>query len=364
MLVILTVSLLSILLTYFETIGKLRGGMLLGFIFLTAVASIQYRVGSDYITYYHNYLDVASCDYTIEEVLAGEAHRDIGWGLILWLFSRVQHGFFWIIALIAIFENAIYYNFIHKYVDKKWWTFSVFLYSICTSMYLMNFTMLRQALADAIFLACWPLIINKKWIPSLIILYLATFIHSSAKIILPFAFWGFMPLKKAKIWGIVYALVMISLYLFGELINDIVAPFFEMEDFKHFAVRYGNDSRKVSFGGLGFWIYMVPVILMVYYFITNKEDDKKTKSLVAISAVGSLIMPFGVVLPMIGRLANYFVAFRLAAYPTVYQSLQNNVYRKVFLSLLILITIYDYYIFFSDPIWVSFTTYRTIFEVI
>lgn len=364
MIVIISVSLLAIILTYLETANGLKCGMKIGFILLTIIASIQFCVGSDYITYYNKYVEVSNSVYTFNDVLDGGIHSDIGWSFLIWLFSFIDYGFFWLVALLAIIENGIYYNFIHKYVDKKWWTLSVFLYTICTSMYLMNFTMLRQALADAIFLACWPLIINRKWFPALLVLYLNTFIHSSAKIILPFAFWGYLPLKNTKLISIAYAGFLLALYLWGGLVNDIVAPFFEMEEFKHFADRYEADTRTVGYGGLGFWIYLIPVALSVAYFITNKTDDNKRKSLVAISAIGSLILPFGTVMPMIGRLTNYFVAFRLAAYPSIYQSVKNVIIRQVLLWLIILIIIYDYYVFFNDPIWASYTTFRTIFEVI
>lgn len=364
MIVIISVSILAIILTYLEANSRLKSGMKIGFILLTIVASIQFCVGNDYITYYKNFLEVKDSSYSLAEIIEGRAHRDIGWGILIWLFSHVKNGFFLLVALLATLENLIYYRFISKYVDKRWWAFSVFLYTICTSMYLMNFTMLRQALVDAIFLACWPLIISKKWVPTLFILYLCTFIHGSSKVLLPFVFWGFIPFKSTKFWGIAYAVSLMALYLFGGFVNDILEPFFEMEDFKGYVATYGNDNRKISFGGIGFWIYLTPVILTVCYLITNKTSDKSTKSLVCISAIGSLILPFGTVIPMIGRLANYFVAYRLSAYPTIYQSAQNTILREVLLWLIILITIYDYYIFFEDPTWVAFTEFRTIFEVI
>lgn len=366
MIVIISVSVLAIILTYLETHNGLKSGMKIGFILLTIVASIQFCVGSDYISYYNNYLEVSNStySYTLEDALNGKIHNDTGWSLLIWLFSFIDYGFFWLVALLAVIENSIYYNFIHKNVDKKWWTLSVFLYTICTSMYLMNFSMFRQAFVDAIFLACWPLIINKKWLQSLIILFICTFIHSSATIILPFAFWGYLPLKNTKLLGFAYAGLLLALYLFGGLVNDIVAPFFNMEEFKHFALRYENDKRTVGFGGLGFWIYLIPVALTIAYFITNKTNENRGKSIVAISAIGSLILPFGTVMPMIGRLANYFVAFRLCAYPIIYQSVKNIPIRIILLWLIIMITIYDYYIFFNDPIWVSYTKFRTIFEVI
>lgn len=362
MFVFIFVSLFAILFTFLEVKGQIRKGMKYGFVLLTIIASLQYYVGSDYVSYYNNYLEVASSNYSFSDVLQGNVYKEQGWGLLIWIFSRIPYGFFIFIAVLAIVENMIYYNFIRNYVDKKWWVFAVFLYTICTSTYLMNFAMLRQALVDAIFLACWPLIIKRKYFIVLIILFLCTFIHSSAKIILPFAFWGILSFKKTKLWGIGYAILLAALYLYGGLVNEIVTPILNMDDFQTYVERYGDGERKASYGGIGFWIYMTPVAVSVYYLIVSRHDVWENKSLVAISAIGALILPFGVVMPMIGRIANFFVAFRLAAYPIIYQSVKNITIRRVLLFLIIFITIVDYFYFFDDPTWKSFTIYRTIFE--
>ncbi len=362
MFVLIFVSILAILFTFLEVKGQIKNGMKLGFVLLTIIASLQYYVGSDYVSYYNNYLEVASSNFSFSDVLQGYVYKEPGWGLFIWIFSHIPYGFFLFIAVLAIVENIIYYKFIRNYADKRWWVFSVFLYTICTSTYLMNFAMLRQALVDAIFLACWPLILKRKYLIVLVILFLCTFIHNSAKIILPFAFWGMLSFKRTKLWGIGYALLLVVLYLYGGLVNDIVTPLLNMDDFQMYAETYGADDRKVGYGGLGFWIYMTPVAVSIYYFIVNKNDCVKNKSLVAISAIGALILPFGVVMPMIGRVANFFVAFRLVAYPIMYQSVENTTVRRGLLFLIIFITIVDYFYFFNDPIWKSFTTYRTIFE--
>ncbi|WP_321424541.1 EpsG family protein [uncultured Bacteroides sp.] len=364
MLVVVFVSILAILFTHLEVKGQMNDGMKWGFVLLTVLGAIHYDYGNDYMSYYNLYKSIASYNLSWKNLIDVETFKDPGWTILNWIFQCLG-GFFMLVAVLNVIQNIIFYQFIRKYAPKEWWTVSVYIYAICTSLYLINFSMMRQGFVGAIFLACWPLIEKKKPLYVLAILFLCSFVHGTAKVLLPFAFWGYAPMKNGKYWVLAYMVLLLSLYLSVDLVNQIIEPFFAMESFEEYAEVYGKDDNNISFGGLGWWIYMIPVIVSMYYLFEKNEDSQSKKQLVALSTIGSLILPFGTVMPMIGRLANYFVAFNLAAYPIAFSSIKNKTLRFVLLGLVLLIIFFDYYKFFNSPVWMkSYGIFCSIFSQI
>ena len=56
MVVLIILSFIAILCTYFESKGKLRNGMLLGFVILSAILGLRFEYGNDYISYSQKFL--------------------------------------------------------------------------------------------------------------------------------------------------------------------------------------------------------------------------------------------------------------------------------------------------------------------
>lgn len=188
--------------------------------------------------------------------------------------------------------------------------------------------------------------------------------HGSALVLLPFAFWGFIPMNRAKYVGICYAVLLVLLWFFGDALNTIFQFAMTMDEgFSEYADRYedGNTGLKL---GLGFIINMIPFILSVLFFLSKDENHSvNEKSLVALAAISFLIIPFGQIITLVSRISTYFGIFSIASLPLIYGNIKNPMARMGLISLYVLITVYDYWLFFNEGAFVkSYSSFHTIFS--
>lgn len=362
MYIVIFCSFIAILLTYLDSRNLLKGGMKLGFMLLTFLAVIHYDYGNDYMAYFGLYQQIESFS-TLGDIISSDFYRDAGWSVVNYLF-RYFGGFFCLVAVISIIEGVVYYQAIRRYLPRDLWWFGTFIYLFATSFYLLNFSMLRQGLVIAIFLAVYPLIENKKWWLAAPILYLCSFVHGSALLLVPFAFWGFLPIKNGKTWVVAFSVILVAMYLSSQFLASI--PRFVMENadaFEYYEDTYSELDTTTKFG-LGFVIYLIPTIVTIL-FLGNKNADERTKRLVALSCLVALFTPLSTVVPMIGRVGMYFGMFRIMALPVSYKAISNKALRVGITALYITIILYDYILFFSSEVFGEhYKEFHTIFSQI
>ena len=274
-------------------------------------------------------------------------------------------GFLWLIAFLSLVENIAYYVFIRLYVPKEWWVMGLFVYLSSRCLYVLNMSMMRQGLTVAVFVLLWPLIKSKK-IPKIIIasivIFLLSTIHSSAIILLPFVFWGCVPMKSGTINGVVLLSLFVVLFFSVDLVNSILIQFSDVEELQSYFDKFGD--RGTSKFGLGFVLLTIPFVLGICFLIFNKNASFEEKQLVTIASVGSIIVPFTQVISLIGRIGYYFTPFTLASIPITYRWLPDP-WKKCFVGLFIFISCYDYWLFFHSDIYRnSYLQFHSIFEVI
>lgn len=365
MYIVIFCSLIALLLTYLESTNQIKGGMKWGFVIVTILGMIHYDYGNDYMSYYNVYKQVTSYGFDLSKILAGEYYREPGWVLLCFFFKSIG-GFFMMVAVLNLVQNIIIYKYVSNYVNKRWWAVAVFVYLFVATFYLLSFSMMRQSFALIVFLGMWRFIEERKWWIPLLVFWLLSFIHSSAIILIPFAFWGFLPVNKGKVVGVSYAMLLLLLWFSQNFLNDIFSYMLTLDDdFSQYADTYGNGNNSLNIG-MGFVIYMIPFVLSIKFLLDKKQNySKSQKLIVSLAAISHLITPFAQIIPITGRLAMYFSIYQLGSIPLIYSNIRNNVIRVVLLSLCLIIIVYDYIIFFNDPVWVNkYTNFHTIFEVL
>lgn len=364
MYVVIFCSLIALLLTYLESTNQAKGGMKWGFVILTILGMIHYDYGNDYLSYYDVYKQVTSYSFNLSGILAGDYYREPGWVLLCWLFKPIG-GFFMMVAVLNLVQNVLVYRTIKNYVEKNWWPLSVFIYLFSTSFYLLNFSMMRQGFVVCVFLGLWPLIKEKKWYWAAPILWLCSFVHTSALILIPFAFAGLIPIGKGKIWGSIYIVGYLTLWFNGSLLNDIFMSFMSIEEFEEYANTYLTDNNTMKLG-LGFVMNIIPFILgMLFLWNANEGHRIAEKLVVSIALISFVITPFASIIPTIGRLGMYFGSYQMIAMPLIYKNLKRKEIQQALLYLFVFMRAYDYLIFFKSPVWIEkFTTFKTIFSQI
>lgn len=364
MYIVIFCSLSALLLTYLESTNQIKRGLQWGFVIVTILGMIHYDYGNDYMPYYGVYKQVTSYRFDLSKILAGEYYREPGWVLLCWFFKPIG-GFFMMVAVLNLVQNMLVYRTIKNYVEKKWWPLSVFIYLFSTSLYLMNFSMMRQSFVICVFLGLWPLIKEKKWFLAAPILWLCSFVHTSALVLIPFAFAGLIPIGKGKLWGSIFIIGYLALWLNGSLVNDIFMSFMSIEEFEEYANTYSTDNNTMKLG-LGFVMNIIPFILgMLYLWNADRGHSFAEKLVVSIALISFVIAPFASIIPLTGRLGMYFGIYQIIAMPLIYKNLKRKEIQKALLFLFVFMRAYDYLIFFKSPVWIDkFTTFKTIFSQI
>lgn len=364
MIVVAFTSIVALFLGYLDARKVLKNGMLLGFIIITVLGCIHYDYGNDYMQYYYEYQIITDSEFNFSYVFDKTTFRDPGWSLLCFIFKHIG-GFYTMVATLTIIQNALVYNFIRNSVDRKYWSISVFVFLFTSSFFLLGLSMLRQWFVMCVFVGIWSLINGKKWFLSLAIIYLCSFVHRTAFILLPFAFWGFIPYKGTKKYSVILLILFCCFWLSKNLLNSIFSQLLALNTFNSYSDSYDDESALQSVG-VGYLLKIMPFFISIYY-LNNKssleDETEKTKfKLVLLASIAYLVTPFSQIIQMISRVRLYFSLLNVAAIPIVYGAVSNKLIRYMLYGIYVFMTLYEYWMFFhSETYGKSYQTFKTIF---
>ncbi len=362
MIVVASISLLALFLTFLESKFYFKNGMLYGFILVTILGCIHYDYGNDYMSYYDLYNYITSIPFNFADTFQGNVYKEPGWAFLCYLFKPLG-GFFSMVAVLNIIQNFIVYKIIKTNVEGNWWPFAVFIYLFIPSFYLLNFSMMRQGLVICLFLGAWNYIKNKQFIKAGIIILVGSTIHTSALILLPFAFWGFIPFKRGWLVGIVFFVLYLILWFSGDFMNNALSLFLSDEEFEEYFTIYSYQKANLTYR-LGFLLKLIPLFLSLV-FITLKNYHRTAKAVVTLSMISFIVEPFSQIIPLISRIGIYFGVYQTIAMPIVYSSIKNKNIAWAFLFIYCFMILYSYYRFFRSPVYqLYYATFKTIFSVL
>jgi hypothetical protein len=352
--------LISFIAIFFAWIARFQkskfGGLEIAFIILTLFMSIRYNFGNDYAGYLEKFLIIgkySSFDTEFE-------HLEIGWIFLCYIFQPI--GFFGMIIVLTIFEYAVIYRLIKKNVTKDWYWLSVVIFTLNTSHMLIFSSMMRQFLAMCIFILAAEYIIKKQWIFAVILVILASTIHSSALVLIPFVFFGYIGLtltrKKAIIWFGIYLLLH---FIAVELLSDYVFSFLAIDQFAKYELYIGQEKEgfKTGFG------VIFNLVLYAFLLFHQEYQSKKMKIIFLLFATYAFFYVLMDIAPILGRLGYYFSVFSIICYPWLFKVIKED-FLKYTLVIVYFIIICKSFFDFFDPtgIWhKSFYNYQTIFSV-
>ena len=283
----------------------------------------------------------------------------------MWLFSHTgKYGFFIMNIVLGIFENYVFYSFIKRRVTMPSWPLAVFIYLFTTSFYLLGFSMLRQYFAITIFILSYKYIEQKRFFVALFLIYLASTIHLSAVLLLPFAFWGFLPIKRVSVYGFLFLAFFGILSISGSALDSVLELFLGVDAVEGYLDTYGENVSAGS-RGLGFLLNTIPFVVSLYYLFTVRSDSPQVKLLVLMSCLGTMFVPFAGRYQMVQRFSLYFSIFTIASVPITYQHITKREIRIGLLFIFIFMHVYAYLLFFRDPSYIQkYAVYKTIFSAL
>lgn len=371
MYVLLFFSVIALFLTYLSSRGAKIDGLKVGLFLMTMLAAIHYNFGSDYPVYLDNFKEFISSRYSFKDVITGEVVLgdfggrtvEIGWLLLMYFVKPFGiEGFYVLVALISCFEGAVIFQLIKKYVPEKWHVFSLFIYLFTTALYVGSMSGLRQGTAIAIIGCALPLILNKKWLYSILVIVIAFFFHKSAIVFAPFAFWGVISQRRKKLLALLYLSVVIFLYIFKDNIKVILDFFFAYENFEAYQ-HYAEREIDATYG-IGFLLGLIPAFLSLSVIWKGTTSDTSFR-IISLAAVSYVLLPIANNVALAERIAYYFQYISILALPYCYASVKDKAVRIVLLALYILLSLYSYNNYFHLPErYESTFIYHSLFDLL
>ena len=201
----------------------------------------------------------------------GTVDKDIGFSLLSCIIKLFCHDnvtlYFFTIALIqGLFLISVFRKYSFEYIV------SVFLFVASADYFSWMFNGIRQFTAVTLIFAATTLILKKKYIPVILIVLLATTIHASAIIMIPFIL-----IAYGKAWNI-KTIVFIILVLIAVL---FVGHFTDFLDESLSSTQYSNvvnDYKQMSDGGtnpLRVLVYSIPTIIAFFARKSIKETGSE-----------------------------------------------------------------------------------------
>ncbi|MCK9217609.1 MAG: EpsG family protein [Firmicutes bacterium] len=351
----LIVSFIAILLAYLARYQNFRYGLETAFVLLTVFIGIRYNWGNDYHSYYQLYLTITNSP---SESLSS-FRSEVGWNFINRISTTI--GFFGMVILLTVFEYVVIYYMIKKHVRKEWYWLSVFIFTLSVAFMLVTSSMMRQFLAVCVFMIAFELLLNRKWIVSILLILLSSLFHRSALILLPFAGIAVLNINLSRKGAGVWFLMYLVMYFFAvDLLGNLFFKLIELEQFEKYQTYLFRDKGSIG-SGLGVLFAMI----MYFFLLDNqKHQNVKMKRIFLMLAFAPLFEMFGDISPYTSRLAYYFSIFSIIVYPAMFGTIKNRMLRYGLLAGYILITLKSFFEFFNPiGIWHEFFyKYQTIFS--
>lgn len=228
-------------------------------------AAVRYRVGVDCESY-------KSIFYQI--IQFGNADRE----------EAVEIGFLSLVKLTKLFTNSHYLLFfilaflqigLLYYAQRKS-TYSLKFFGVSLFLSITYFSLMngiRQNIAACAFVALLPLIREKKWIWYILGVYVATFIHKSAYLLLPLGIVAFFLKSKIPNKYVQLGLVAICFIFMDEIKIDGI-----MNSFSTFAAEIGYDESQIevytSWEDMNKRFGLRSLLLLASYIITICYSEK------------------------------------------------------------------------------------------
>jgi len=262
---------------YKPTKAKNIAYVMLVFLYLFALSCFRYGVGNDYFSYINIFY--RSITYDWSQCLTDQIEP--GYMLLNKLISlispeaKVMHS---IMAFLCLAPTAY---IIAKYSKNVW--LSCHLY-VCLTFYYSSMNFIRQTLAATIIFLAYRLLIERKTIPFIIVILLASTIHISALLMIPiyFAITYIKPTTKVLFVGMIS---LVLLYIFSNNILNVVA-----ELIPKYSGYIGTKYFQV---GLHQKYLIVPALYMLLMLFAYHESGYN-KQKYSYILVNSAVITFGI----------------------------------------------------------------------
>lgn len=278
-------------------------------------------------------------------LLANLTVAESGQGFIIfeWVIKNISGGSEWIFRLLLALLHSLPVLYVfRKYSDDFILSLYLFVATGCHIGWMMNG--LRQFLAVSIIMAATPLMLKKKYIPLIAVIFLAIAIHSSAILMLPVVF-----IVQGKAWNrktlfFIFASILM-MYLFSRytsLLDNLLANT-EYAGAMTSAAEMGDDGTNP----IRVLVNSIPMLMALVgrkYLID--EDNVLINLCINMSVITTGLYLVSMVTSgiMFGRLPIYTSLYNCILLPFLIKRIFTKDSAK-FLTILMIILYFAYYLY-------------------
>lgn len=355
MIATLIFNLIAVFLAWLESNKSFKHGLVFSIITVFIFLALRFDFGNDYMAYLDIYNEINEVKIFDPDTFSFKGN-EIGWLYLNRFFGSL--GFFIMIAFLAAFTCFVVYRFIKKYVPPKYYWFAVFIFIFEPYSMLVLSSAMRQLVAVSIFLLAIDFIIQKKIIMYLLLILVASLFHTSALFLSPFILLAFINWRIR----IIHIVVVIIIFLIPVIYVSEIVNYIDIITSLYFDIYSGHmqKSEIAMTLGIGFAINMFVYLIVV--LIAQKETDYSNNIFIKITIISILMIPLSLGVQLISRINYYLLPVMMVVFPIVFIKIRQSLIRLTFTSIIILFTLYKFYIFFGSEVWKDdFGIYKTIF---
>lgn len=281
---------------------------------------VEYSSVPDLTGYADRFTDIARL--SIKQLFSGYLEGNIEPGYLLCnkIVSLFGGSFRTYLMLYSFVLLLLYYKIFAEY--SPYFIVSVLFFLI--NGYNQSIFVVRQHMAIALFIASFPLIIERRFLPFLIMTVLMFSFHRTALICLPIYF--IYPLSKKKLLLWIPILSVVLYIAFGMLLYRFSQYFWGYEGY-----LYGDREGANSTG------IIIMAILLIMYIITLKKaifEEGINKLVFLLLTLSVIINIVGMGFTPTGRLCLYFEAVAMFALPIILKYQKTPLLKIVFFLLI------------------------------
>lgn len=295
------------------------------------IATIRYKVGTDYMGYYESYKMIVAYCHDLSSILSYyQEPMHVVLNLLAYHVFNSYHGFLFFSSLIFMsFSFAMILN----YKDKISVPMAYFIFFM--TIYHLSFNCVRQMIAVSIIFYSFKYVYKRNFLKFLLLLLLASMFHKSAFICI---FLYFIWLDKGEKTKLFY-IIMVLVTLFIPLFQNYIAKICELLGIYG---KYTSDNYVVS-SSFSFMLYLVP--LLILYFINKKESSENSNILRFYFRLYIVQIPMqllGNYVAFADRLSMYLLPSQIIMIPLLLRTIK---YNKSINSFIVICWYLFYYIF-------------------
>lgn len=321
---------------------------------------LRYDFGTDFPAYASKFDFIANSSWDVLLYSSHDFFDDMekGWFFLQVIFSPFHFNV--LLAFIAIVWLYVYkkHLFDHIKPEYKWYGFFIFFFNINTL--LVPSSAMRQGIASVIFVYSLHYLYQRRWLPYLLAIFVASSFHRSAMMLYPFVLLCFLQdlSLNRKLKFFIFSLFA-SFYVlkpfYQSLISEIIGLIFGARYGSYFNLFETSEQSVIN------TIIYIAVLALILRYYDNFDRMEKVLSLLAIS--GLFFFPIDAYVPLAGRMAMFFEPINIVLYPLLMSQFKHVNNRRIFIIVIVAIIAIRFFRFYnSDSYLHAFDNYHIIFS--